>query len=44
MCGTLGGKVTDTIDSIQTEDNTTEVVTAFIDVARGAYGRMGAAS
>jgi hypothetical protein len=40
----LGSKVTDTIDGIQTEGNTTKAVAAFIDVARGACGRIRAAS
>jgi hypothetical protein len=39
-----GSKVTDTIDGIQTEGNTTMAVAVFIDVARGACGRIGVAS
>jgi hypothetical protein len=43
MCGTSVNKVRGTIDGIQTVHNRVEAA-AFIDVARGACGRIGIAS
>jgi hypothetical protein len=40
----MSDKVTDKIEGIQTEDNRAKAATAFIDVARGASGRIVVAS
>ena len=43
MCG-MSDKATDKIEGIQTEHNRAKAAAAFIDVARGACGRIGVAS
>lgn len=44
LCSMSDNNVTDKIDGIQTEDNRVKGTAAFIDVARGACGRIGVAS
>ena len=43
MCG-MPDKATDKIEGFQTERNRVKAGAAFIDVARGACGRIGVAS